>query len=69
MIHIKADGMWGVGLYGGVVRDLDDPSKKTISGEGFNLIIVFVLLLPYCVDCLRRALTTALIVRRSAACV
>lgn len=30
---IKTDGMWGAGLYGGVVRDLKDPSRKIISGE------------------------------------
>lgn len=30
--------MWDVGLYGGVVRDLRDPRKKSISGEEFNSV-------------------------------
>ena len=34
----KTDGVFGAGLYGGVVRDLKDPSKKTISGERLNSI-------------------------------
>ena len=30
----KADGgMFGTGLYGGIIRDLKDPSKKTTSGK------------------------------------
>jgi len=29
----KTDGMFGTGLYGGIIRDLSDPSKKTTSGK------------------------------------
>lgn len=43
LCDIKTDDMLGVGLYGGVVRDPRDPSKKTGSGEGFNSIK-----LPFC---------------------
>ena len=29
----KTDGMFGTGLYGGIIRDLSDPSKKATSGK------------------------------------
>ena len=35
---IKELTVRGTGLYGGVVRDLKDPSKKAISGKRFNSI-------------------------------
>lgn len=42
---IKALTICGVGLYGGVVRDLKDPSRKTVSGKRFDLIKSFFLCL------------------------
>ena len=29
----QTDGMFGTGLYGGIIRDLKSPSKKTLSGK------------------------------------
>jgi hypothetical protein len=56
------------GLYGGVVRDSRDPSRKTVPGKGFNSIKLLFCALsrPYCV---RRPLVAVLIVSRIPACV
>lgn len=64
----KTDGIIGIGLYGGVVRDLKDPSKKAISGKILNSIKPFFCG-SYCVRFLRRSLAAILIVCRPSACV
>jgi hypothetical protein len=43
--------MWGAGLYGGVVRDLNDPSEKIISGEELNSIKPFFCAPPLLIVC------------------